>query len=136
MLMFQPVRTLTTAAVLALAIVSVPAGLAHAAPNDAAKADCERRGLAWDDQKGCADKVCNDDWQAKFHGWAKTVVRNGQAYLLVCNGWTGQLEPGGVSRTQTGTRVDHAVLPGGGTIEPTGTTPRLPGRTSPTLRER
>jgi hypothetical protein len=100
MKLHPPVRTLATAAVLALGILSGPAGLALAAPSDAER-NCNARGYAYDtDRQECADKKCTHDGRTYEPGSIRTIPRTlgGTAYV-VCNGRTGQW--GYIGMTQT-----------------------------------
>jgi hypothetical protein len=113
MTLHLPVRMLATAALVALAVLSGPAGLAFAAPNDEAKARCQARGYVWDDQKGCADKRCRIGGEDVGHGYVwRTTNSNGTVTNWVCNGWTGEFD-----LQRTATPQGPAAPPRGGTAE-------------------
>ena len=93
----QQFRALATAAMLTVAILSGPAGLAHA--DD--KASCQGRGGAWNPTFGyCMDHTCEHDGQtyqggdfiavtATQYGWGTSGSRSTTAFYM-CDGRTGQ----------------------------------------------
>ena len=79
------VRTLATAALLALAVVSMSTGFAHAKVHTT-KASCEAAGYYWSHTRGCADQTCVHNGT---HYWpGEAVLMNGGRYA--CNGYTGE----------------------------------------------
>jgi hypothetical protein len=110
-------RTLATASMVALAVVVVPAGLAHAAPN-VVKMGCEAAGYTWSDTLGCANKSCPD---GGLPGDDRQVRTTGGQFvaLYMCNGFTGQWDKiVGAEASQSGSGAPLT----GSTIDPTGTT--------------
>ena len=140
MKLHPPVRTLATAAVLALGILSGPAGLALAAPSDAER-NCNARGYAYDtDRQECADKKCTHDGRTYEPGSIRTIPRTigGGVWILYCDGRTGQW--GVMNSTQTPELP--AILPETGTARPgvssptTDTTPLAPVAPRPSRNSR
>src|SRR5215207_5089894 len=103
-------RTLTMASLLALALLSVPAGLAHAAPKSTAEAICRAQGFAYDPALGCADNFCiNPDGGAAVSP-GTAYVHKGTQYM--CNGFTGLWDKvGGRTQTTTTGRTGTPVPP-------------------------
>jgi hypothetical protein len=75
-------RTLAMALMVALALMSLPAAQAYAAPNrDPRAAACAARGFIWADGLGCADKSC-------YLGQpGDTELIGGRIYM--CDGFSG-----------------------------------------------
>jgi hypothetical protein len=92
-----PFRTLAAASLVALALMAAPAGLAHAAPN-VVKLGCEGAGYMWDDVMGCANKPCPGGGTP---GEVRVVTTTGGQTVgyYRCDGFTGQWETWGMSRT-------------------------------------
>src|SRR5215210_2521996 len=127
---YPPVRTLATAAVLALGILSGPAGLAHAEPNVFTSRDlCRAAGHVWVDGRGCAVYKCPGD---KQHGDRRTVREHipgqylGRVVTQQCDGFTGQWVT-----LRTESPESPEVPPRNGTIEQTDSTPTRPTRPLP-----
>ena len=87
-------RTVAAAAAISMMVLSSPAGLALAAPNDAAARSCRARGYVWDSSRGCNDKSCDNN--GKLYKGGDVMVRRGFAELrgvsvtYYCDGFTGK----------------------------------------------
>jgi hypothetical protein len=128
MTLHLPLRALATAALVALAVLSGPTGLAFASPKDEAKAQCQSRGFVWDDEKGCADKRCVIGGESVGHGYVwRTTNSNGTVTNWVCNGWTGEFD-----LQRTATPQSPAAPPRGGTAEQPASTSSAPAVPRPT----
>jgi hypothetical protein len=83
-----PLGSLATASLLALAIVSLPAGSAYATatnPKNKTATTCQAQGYEWDDVKGCADKTCTMYGETYHHG----QFTNRGEDIVYCDGYTG-----------------------------------------------
>jgi hypothetical protein len=88
-------RTLAVAALVALAILTGPAGLALAAPRSPAQ-ECRAGGGVWVEGRGCAYYRCDGD---AVHGQRRVVRNRVPGQILAsgevtqeCNGFTGRWE--------------------------------------------
>lgn len=89
-------RTVATASLLALAIISLPATSAYAAPNTP-QGRCADRGGVWDPNRGCATKGCESDSGYHSHGEKITLISGSfPGYVKLrktttykCDGFTG-----------------------------------------------
>jgi hypothetical protein len=98
-------RTLATASLLALTVISLPGAQAYAAPNTNPRAaDCRARGYLWSDSQGCADKQCSL-WDGKSEPGDVVIWGAGTAFY--CNGFTGTWEQ--IARSQVSTGVTSPV---------------------------
>jgi hypothetical protein len=139
MKLHPPVRTLATAALLALGILSGPAGLALATSNDAERS-CNARGYHYDTQRQeCWDKKCTWDGRTYEPGADRTIRSpGGGVWTLICNGGTGHW----VTLGPTQTPETHPLVPETGTARPgvssptTDTTPLAPVAPRPSRNSR
>ena len=124
------VHMLVKAALLALAVISVPAGHAHAADS---KESCAAKHQGFDSATGsCAGKTCTAGGTIYQPGEVNVVRLLGQVIRVeVCNGLTGQMEP-----ARTATPSGPAAPAGNGTLAPTNTTPSGPVAPRPTTLSR
>lgn len=84
------VRTFASASLLALAIASVPMGIAHAATHTN-RQSCEAAGFVWMEGRGCIDKTCSHGGKTYQNGEGyRVTVFAGQHRLYVCDGVTGE----------------------------------------------
>jgi len=89
-----PLRTLTAASLLALALTSVPAGMVHAAPNSPGwtKNSCTAAGYAWSDKLGCAFRSCGHNGEILEPGEVRSVRgKDGKVTTSFCDGFTGRM---------------------------------------------
>ena len=112
-------RTLATASMVALAVVIVPAGLAHAeAPKTVAEAGCTAAGYAWSDTQGCANEPCiHDVFGNGLPGDTITSPYTGSR--MYCDGYSGKWV---VAVEPEAPRSGPAAPVGGGSVAPTGPT--------------
>jgi hypothetical protein len=86
------IRTLVTASLLALTIISLPAAQADAsAISMIGQAACEAEGGQWDDELGCGTKSCR---VVGGSFWVRpgTAYMDAKGHIYVCNGHTGQFQ--------------------------------------------
>jgi hypothetical protein len=93
-------NALAAASVLAMALMTLPPDLAHAAdnsPKPSAQQNCESRGYHWVDGK-CADKTCPRAGTPSQPGEVWIQVVDGQSIWRYCDGTTGKwktiIQPG------------------------------------------
>jgi hypothetical protein len=126
------VRTLATAALLALAIVSGSIGLAHAESNTSPAGRCKAGGGVWVEGRGCADQKCPTSWGGASHGDRRVVRNRVPGQFLAngdvtqeCNGFTGQW-----------VTVNAPAPSQGPTLETVETTPLVPVAPRPSRNSR
>ena len=90
MTIHKHVRTLASAALLALAIASVPIASAHASRYQT-RQSCEAAGFSWSNTYGCADRLCERDGGYYRDGQQfYEFLPSGRARVYICDGYSGE----------------------------------------------